>query len=341
MRRGPEGESLRDRTLAQLRSRAEPPRPETEPLDLRDIPLTGEQLAGLDFSRADLSGADLTRADLSGACLRGSKLHGASLNGAKLTGAELLGADLSEADLSECVGHSVGFGGADLHGAKLFNADLEGATFTKSSLAGADLRAAKLRKSRFLEADLTGAELSRADMRGAELEHSAVGGASFVETDLRNASLRGLSGHETANWIGTDIVGVDFCGAYLVRRTIGDQNYLHEFRTQNRLNAVLYQLWWLSSDCGRSFMRWGLWTVFFMAVFAGLYQFVAVDYGPHETFLSPLYYSVVTLTTLGYGDVLPMSPAAQLVAMAEVVMGYVMLGGLLSIFSNKMARRAD
>jgi hypothetical protein len=33
--------------------------------------------------------------------------------------------------------------------------------------------------------------------------------------------------------------------------------------------------------------------------------------------------------------------AAQILAMIEVVIGYVMLGGLLSIFSNKMARRAD
>jgi voltage-gated potassium channel Kch len=54
-----------------------------------------------------------------------------------------------------------------------------------------------------------------------------------------------------------------------------------------------------------------------------------------------LYYSVVTLTTLGYGDVVPASPTAQVLAMCEVVLGYVMLGGLLSIFSNKMSRRAD
>jgi hypothetical protein len=32
---------------------------------------------------------------------------------------------------------------------------------------------------------------------------------------------------------------------------------------------------------------------------------------------------------------------AQILAMIEVAIGYVMLGGLLSIFANKMARRAD
>ena len=78
-----------------------------------------------------------------------------------------------------------------------------------------------------------------------------------------------------------------------------------------------------------------------IVLFAWLYTFVDVDYGSYPTPISPLYYSVVTMTTLGYGDVLPSSMAAQLVAMVEVVLGYVMLGGLLSIFSNKMASRAN
>ena len=66
-----------------------------------------------------------------------------------------------------------------------------------------------------------------------------------------------------------------------------------------------------------------------------------VDYGEHRTGISSFYYSVVTLTTLGYGDAVPASVAAQVLAMIEVVLGYVMLGGLLSIFANKMARRAE
>jgi voltage-gated potassium channel Kch len=72
-----------------------------------------------------------------------------------------------------------------------------------------------------------------------------------------------------------------------------------------------------------------------------LFKIVGLDYGDHPTRLSPLYYSVVTLTTLGYGDIVPSSLTGQLIAMIEVITGYVMLGGLLSIFSNKMARRGD
>ena len=49
----------------------------------------------------------------------------------------------------------------------------------------------------------------------------------------------------------------------------------------------------------------------------------------------------MTLTTLGYGDAVPASTAGQIIAMIEVLVGYLSLGGLISIFANKMARRAE
>ena len=82
-------------------------------------------------------------------------------------------------------------------------------------------------------------------------------------------------------------------------------------------------------------------TLVFAAVFAGLYEVVDVDLGDHSTWFSSFYYSVVTLTTLGYGDVTPASTAAQIVALIEVVIGYVMLGGLICLLSNKLARRGE
>ena len=120
-----------------------------------------------------------------------------------------------------------------------------------------------------------------------------------------------------------------------------DQNFLHEFRNRSRGSRVVYAIWWATSDCGRSLARWALWTIALAAAFGAVYSRVDIAYANHETWLSPFYFSVVTLTTLGYGDAVPRSTAAQLVAMLEVVAGYMMLGGVLSIFSNKMARRAD
>ena len=153
--------------------------------------------------------------------------------------------------------------------------------------------------------------------------------------------MRGLEGYTTADWIGVDIVDSNFAGAYLVRRAIMDQNYLEEFRTRSRASHITYLVWKATSDCGRSLTLWGAWIIVMALTFAGLYGFVDIDYGDYPTRLSPVYFSIVTLTTLGYGDGVPASLPAQVLVITEVVMGYMMLGGLLSIFATKMGRRAE
>jgi uncharacterized protein YjbI with pentapeptide repeats len=311
-----------------------------------DVDLVGAQLAGLDLSGRDLSGRDLTNANLAGADLSrarlvGAKLGGAILTDAKLSDAQLLGCDLSKADLTGAEAPRAVLGRANLTDAVLFNADLEHASLSHADLSGADLRVAKLNEARLREANLTHADVSRAELRDADLTRAEVGKAVFRDADLGRSRVKELTGYSTADWIGVDILDVDFAGAYLARRTIMDQNYLHEFRHKSRVNAFVYQIWSITSDCGRSYLRWALWTILLAAIFSVAFMFVDIDYGEYESWLSPVYYSVVTFTTLGYGDAVPASTAAQILAMLEVVMGYVMLGGLLSIFATKMGRRAE
>ena len=121
---------------------------------------------------------------------------------------------------------------------------------------------------------------------------------------------------------------------------------LQTHRVWSRFNFQLSfahtRIWWATSDCGRSFVRWGLWTGVLAVLFAGLYQFVEIDLGGRpDNWMTTLYFSVVTLTTLGYGDIVPTSAMARIVTLVEVITGYMMLGGLLGIFANKMARRAE
>ncbi len=309
--------------------------------DLRGIKLIDEDLSGIDFSGCDLSGVELSRARLCNANLSGCLLQGTSFYQAQLDGCEFMQSDLSDANLDECSANRAGFGGTKLDGASLIHAALEGATLSKATLKGTDLSTANLQKARIREADLTHADFNRADLRHADLEGSHVPGALFKGADLRGAQLKWISDFDRASWIGTDIRDVDFTGAYMVRRFIMDENYLYEFRHRSRYANFAYLVWWVTSDCGRSFTRWALWTALVALIFAGIFSLVDVHYGEYETFLSSIYYSVVTLTTLGYGDVHPASLAAQIFAMIEVALGYLALGGLLSIFANKMARRAD
>lgn len=312
----------------------------SRPTDLPEV-LVGADLRGVDLRGADLRGLVFDRADLRNAQLNGADLTGASLRDADLDDAELIGACLDEADLSNARVRRVVLGRSSMRDVVLFDTDLTEASLTDADLTGADLRAATLDEARLLnttlvDADLTHASVQRADLEGADLTRAIFRGAN-----IRGVHLRSTRGFDSTDWIEVIIGDTEFEGAHLIRRVILDQNYLYEFRNRDRTHAVIYEIWRITSDCGRSFARWGLLTAIFATVFALAYTQVDIDYGDYETTISPLYFSIVTLTTLGYGDALPASMPAQILVLVEVVLGYVMLGGVLSIFANRMGRRAD
>ena len=300
-----------------------------------------EDLRGADFNGADLRDMDLSGRDLSGIQLFGADLRGSNLQDANLEGAELSTANLEGAVLDGANCKRAGFGRANLDHASLFRINLEHATLTQANLKHANLSCANLHHCRMREADLTKADLTEADLRQAELSLADIHKTNFSNADLRHARLRMMRHFKSASWIGVDIRDVNFSGAYLLRREIVDQNFIKEFRLYNRISSILYYPWLWSCDCGRSMLRWCCCIGILLLTFSYFYTLVGIDYGSYPTKISPLYFSVVTLTTLGFGDVAPNSIGGQVIVILEVLTGYIMLGGLLSIFSNKLARRGE
>ena len=334
--RGEGGKTTKDNLLLALRDSQNP-----IPNDLRGVRLHGEDLRGLDLSGVDFSYADLSGCNLEGARLIGAKLQHCNLHSACLKSAELLRADLRYADLSQAILEEAGMAQCKMHDTILFQAILRGASLSEATLTNSDFRAANLHHARLKGCDLQGSQFDRAELFSADLEGASVDKATFVDADLRQSRLRSLRNFESASFIRSDVRDVDFSGAYLVRRQIVDENYLFEFRTASKSNQIIYNLWKLTSDCGRSLSRWSICVLLVTIIFGFIYQNIDINFGDHETWLSPWYFSVVTLTTLGYGDVLPAGQSGQILAMSEALAGYVLLGGLLSVFSNKMARRGE
>lgn len=284
----------------------------------------------------NLEGANLAQTDL-----RAADLTGANLAGADLSGANLERANLKDANLSDVRATRANFRNAHMPKACLDRAELSHADLTEANLRHVQATKIKAHDAVFSRAKLEGADFSRADLARCKLYGAYVANAHFQRTVLQGAHLAGMRGYEKANWKNVDVRNIDAHGTYLARRFIDDQNYIYEFRQRSRLNRLVYWIWWLSSDCGRSVGRWAALTLLIVVVFAKAYTLGDINYGSHETWFSPFYYSVVTMTSLGYGDVVPTTPFGQAIAMTEVSLGYVMLGGLMSIFSTKMARRAD
>jgi len=310
-------------------------------LDLRGISLVHEDLSDLDLSGYDLSYANLNSSTLTRTVFSYATFHRTSLEQSMLDECEFLGSDLTYASLNECSAKRCGFGGADLSHASIISANLSGATLSRSKLISADLRASNFENARISEADMSGAIFTRAKLVKSDLKQSNVHGTDFENADMQSCRLTGIKNFKKANWIGADIRGLDLRGAYLVRRYIADENYLFEFRSVSRLHRAIYLVWMVTSDCGRSLLRWFMFMLGVTLIFATIYALVDIDYGDYVTPFSPIYFSFVTLTTLGYGDVLPASLTAQIFVTLQAITGYMGLGGLLSILGNKMARRAE
>jgi len=134
-----------------------------------------------------------------------------------------------------------------------------------------------------------------------------------------------------------------------LRRYIDDEQWIKSWRGSIWWRQPLFMLWEITSHCGRSIGLLGLWSGIIAFGFAIIYTWflpTSITFSMEKLsdvrpgFKGYLYYSVVTLTTLGYGDIVPLTNRARFVVGTEVVTGYIMLGGLVSIFANKIATRS-
>jgi len=68
----------------------------------------------------------------------------------------------------------------------------------------------------------------------------------------------------------------------------------------------------------------------------------ALRYNAHElfgaettSFLDSLYFSIITQTTVGYGDIVPVSFSGKVCSMIQCTFGYLYLGFLIFLFITK------
>jgi len=316
-----------------------------------------------DLSKADLGNANLSNTDLRGAILRKANLLEANLHKARLISTDLSEAILRKANLSEAELFNTILSGANLGRADLSNANLGNAKLIEATLIGVNLKGSDLSGANLSGADLGAANLHKAYLFGAKLIGANLIRSDLSETDLRDSDLR-KSDLRWANLTDANVSNVFYKGSKILcrgiraencfgspgfKRFVQDQDFIEEFRASKRIkDRVFCWLWGITSDYGRSLVRWALLSLV-MAVSFGLLFYFLKDYfhidqltpeNKIESFFTMQYYSIVTFTTLGFGDVVPKNLWAAALVTCEVIFGYVMLGGLISIFANKLARRS-
>lgn len=315
---------------------------------LKNSDLKGLQLIKANFEGANLEGAVLWEANLEGAVLWEAKLKGAYLGGANLEGADLKQANLKVAELR----------GSNLEGADLWRVKLEGADLDLANLEGADLSYAKFGRTGLIQKD-------------NKIEYEDVTSISYITYNphtrfylypfglikwgLKCAwnRLRGkeipktptFTKYKKTKFIGVDTTDLDWSQHPQLIRDIHYQQFLYAFKNRKPkwFYRLAYWLWGITSYFGESFLLWFFWMSLIVFGFGIVFTFyphfilpqVEVFNNPFE----PFYYSGLVFTSLGLGGLKLNSLWGQVLVLAEVMLGFIMLGSLVSFFANKFVRR--
>ena len=304
-----------------------------------------------DLSDADLCDLDLTEINLTEANLEGAELFGTRFDRANLKMSNLSRAELANASLAHADAYK-----ADLHGAFLTEANLSQINLSEANLQAADLRKANLEQANLSGATLANAQLREVSLEGADLSHADIRGADLRFARMGNCNLIGLQhGHRRMmRGLFYGIRGLDRCyGNPLFVRDASDQDYLDAFEILidktpspqlRQAKRLLFRAWDLI-DYGRSMARiTGGGTIFAM-LFGCIFMldmklnWGLMNYeGTAHSWFTPFYYSIVTYTTLGFGDITPKHWIGEVLVVIEVILGYMTLGLLMSVVASTVAR---
>lgn len=275
-----------------------------------------------------------------GQSLAGFELARAQLDGINLTIPEQpTGADLRYANLTR----------DSLKGARLYRADFTGATLLKANLSDANINAA-----RFEDADLLGAVFA-----GVHMEDTHWGHALRQDRDAYAAKRRGeteiaLQNFREAEEIYRDLRIISEAQGH--RRTSGEFFYREMLMRHHRLPRFSLARW----VSGFAHVLYGYGerpahiigcALGYLLVFAVLYFWLglldnnvleifdpAKSFGANlRSFGDCLYFSIVTFTTVGYGDVVPHA-GTKAIAAIEALSGNFIMALFVVVFVRKMAR---
>ena len=206
-----------------------------------------------------------------------------------------------------------------------------------------DLKSAKLLHINLENANLTEANLKKANLSSVTFDQKSL----WKLAKTSHFSLKKLWNQRDDILLDTTIrckgMNAATCyGSQQFKLFLQDQDFLEEFM-EKKWGKEIFFIWWLFADCGRSLGRWAGWSLLLASLFACLFWNLGPDSFDTQhlnfNFLTMFYYSVVTFTTLGFGDIIPKTSTAAMCVTIEVIIGYVMLGGLITIFASKLSRR--
>ena len=275
------------------------------------------------------------------------KLEKSNLERAFLNNAQLYHASLQDSCCEGVILQDANLSNACLQGSCLRSGKLQRSCLVQANLKGASLQLAELERAFLQEANLEDTDLSFADLRTATFRFAKVNGNTLLKQCRVDDE--------------TDFTGVGLASARIdpgLRERL--EGNIRKKRWRAWCRAHWYnrpvELFWMLSDYGRSTGRLIGWFAAFAFLFALVYwtwgccdlargakpadagiisKLFVVDKDEVLAGLAlvrSVYFSVVTMTTLGFGDMHanPGSYWGHILLSLQVLIGYVLLAALVT-----------
>lgn len=283
--------------------------------ELEHIAQSGHNLEGFSLARADLRGINLVR-------------HG-----------HQQGFNLRRCDFYRC----------NLAGAHLFHADLSEASLMKANLTSANLHFANLTKANLLGIKLEEAKIENVNW-GKTLLHEEKAQLALKEKQSKQANAFFQQAEEICRHIrkASERQGLfELAGWFFHKEMIMRRYQMPKLSFQRCISKLVD----IFCGYGEKPSRVVLFSMAFIVVCGLIYAILGIEDGGQMlqlstrqsmwqnsiALLNTLYYSVVTFTTLGYGDLVPIG-WSRMVAAVEAFVGSFTLALFVVVFVKKMTR---
>lgn len=299
-------------------------------------------LEGVDDSRLHIADGNKAARDL-----RGIELENLNLaNNDELSDTYFNFAMLTNLHLSDLCLSSTFFYGATIRDLTLNKVTLDNIDFRKSTIKDVNFNYSNMTSIQFDDA-----KLENIDMIDIEASYISFNIESAFSLILKPFGLKsGTRFKKIQHDLNKKLINInDEC----FFRFLKEEKNIDAIHNRSKVFAVLFYIF---TNYGRSFTLLFLWVLTVWLGFGFLYSGYPIpDYITNNTLKniltyfsptinwtnappSPYYFSAITLVTLSYGDMLPLDGLARFYCALEAVIGYVLLGMLVSMIFHILSR---
>lgn len=263
-------------------------------------------------------------------------------------------------------------GGIDLSDQNLHNVVLENVFLAWSNLSGCVFSQCEFKNVNLIGATLTGARLQSVTLDDrTTIGQTNIAGADFNAVTLNDSSVRVpfklkevtqlylirclllawlgkfsyffLENIKHTNFLCCDVSGMNSAEVKRLRIYIDwYQHVMHElnyFSSRSFGERLKFSLALLFTKCWHSYSVLAVMSFFVIFVYGVVYYLGAEGFAGISGFIAAVYFSVVTFTTLGYGEIHPITDFSRILVVTEVLIGYVLMGSFIFLIGHKVNDR--